>query len=448
MVLFVFLAAPLLRAADPSVASHAGPQPDPLAVPKGEPKELAAFIERLSKMPPETIEMQIRIQEAIVKAAEQILDAKPKSEEVLFAAQAKAAALQDPQELSAFEEQLTKAGRAAAARIVHRRFLVVQLDEPANDTLFGQRLDELKKFLAAGPLQPGDQDAAMQAAEIARRFGDRLSGETYESMAKLLAAEPKFAATVRLMQARARGLTLVGNKLRLLEGKTLDGKDLNWAKYRGKVVLINFWTAGYAPCLEEIANLKASYEKFRSQGFEVIGINIDGISSKDLATLVKSKAIPFVICRDADSPQRMVEYYGVRTFPVEILVGRDGKVIAVDSRVPELDSQVETALAAAWDPAAAAAEENAAKLKLEKERKQADELAAQEEKEKREQAAKAQARQARTWTDASGKFRVTAKFRGMVNQVVKLEREDGTVISVPLEKLSDADQECIRLRKY
>jgi hypothetical protein len=68
--------------------------------------------------------------------------------------------------------------------------------------------------------------------------------------------------------------------------------------------------------------------------------------------------------------------------------------------------------------------------------------------EKREQAAKAQARPARTWTDASGSFSVTAKFRGMVNEVVKLEREDGSVINVPLEKLSEADQECIRLRKY
>ena len=43
---------------------------------------------------------------------------------------------------------------------------------------------------------------------------------------------------------------------------------------------------------------------------------------------------------------------------------------------------------------------------------------------------------------------MTAKFRGMVSKVVKLELEDGTVISVPLEKLSDDDQECIRERKY
>jgi len=67
----------------------------------------------------------------------------------------------------------------------------------------------------------------------------------------------------------------------------------------------------------------------------------------------------------------------------------------------------------------------------------------------REQAAaKARVTKARTWTDSSGKFQVKAKFQGMVNEVVKLEVEDGSVISVPLHKLSDDDQECIRERKY
>ena len=332
-----------------------------------------------------------------------------------------------------------------AVRIVRRRFLVVQLDEPAADADFGRRLEELKKFLAAGPLQPGDEDAALRAAEIAERRGnERLAAETYESMAKLLAAEPKFALKVRQMEAIARGLKLVGNTMRL-EGKTLGGKDLEWARYRGKVVLIDFWFSGYAPCLEEIADIKVNYEKYRSQGFEVIGISRDRISSLELAAFVKAKGIPWTICRDADSSQPIAAYYGLRSISQGILVGRDGKVIALNVLGPDLGPQVEKALAAPVSTAPGADDEEAAKLKQETERKKADEAAAQE---KREQAAKAQARQVRTWTDASGKFRVTAKFRGMVNQVVKLEREDGTVISVPLEKLSDADQECIRQRKY
>jgi len=56
---------------------------------------------------------------------------------------------------------------------------------------------------------------------------------------------------------------------------------------------------------------------------------------------------------------------------------------------------------------------------------------------------------ARNLTDNQGKFRVKAKFRGIASEVVKLRfLEDAPRLSVPLEKLSDDDQECIRQRKY
>lgn len=47
----------------------------------------------------------------------------------------------------------------------------------------------------------------------------------------------------------------------------------------------------------------------------------------------------------------------------------------------------------------------------------------------------------RTWTDITGKFRVEAKYVAIENDAVKLVRKDGTTFSVPLAKLSEADQE-------
>jgi hypothetical protein len=90
--------------------------------------------------------------------------------------------------------------------------------------------------------------------------------------------------------------------------------------------------------------------------------------------------------------------------------------------------------------------EDQTKVKKKEDRKTLDKPASP--KRKSEPAAEAKVPLPRTWADASGKFHVTAKFRGMANKVVKLELEDGSVISVPLEKLSDEDQERIRQRKY
>ena len=52
----------------------------------------------------------------------------------------------------------------------------------------------------------------------------------------------------------------------------------------------------------------------------------------------------------------------------------------------------------------------------------------------------------RTWKSKSGKFTVRAKFRGLEDGKVKLEREDGKVIRVPLAGLSEADRQFHRRR--
>ncbi|NLX95793.1 MAG: hypothetical protein GXY83_06425 [Rhodopirellula sp.] len=50
----------------------------------------------------------------------------------------------------------------------------------------------------------------------------------------------------------------------------------------------------------------------------------------------------------------------------------------------------------------------------------------------------------RIWKDATGKHTIEAKMIGFENGMVQLERSDGTTLTVPLEKLSDSDQEFIQ----
>jgi hypothetical protein len=50
----------------------------------------------------------------------------------------------------------------------------------------------------------------------------------------------------------------------------------------------------------------------------------------------------------------------------------------------------------------------------------------------------------RTWTDASGQHHIEASFAGMDAGQIKLRKADGTVISIPLEKLSEVDQQWVR----
>ena len=72
---------------------------------------------------------------------------------------------------------------------------------------------------------------------------------------------------------------------------------------------------------------------------------------------------------------------------------------------------------------------------------------AAKEKERKEQGRLANAPQFRTWTTANGKYKTTAKYRGMIAGQVRLELESKKVVSVPIDTLSDEDRHYIEERK-
>ena len=57
---------------------------------------------------------------------------------------------------------------------------------------------------------------------------------------------------------------------------------------------------------------------------------------------------------------------------------------------------------------------------------------------------RAVAAETETWVDATGKFRIEASFVSVEDGVVTLEREGGSQVEVPLDKLSDASQKRVK----
>jgi hypothetical protein len=53
----------------------------------------------------------------------------------------------------------------------------------------------------------------------------------------------------------------------------------------------------------------------------------------------------------------------------------------------------------------------------------------------------------RTWTDSTGKHTTEAEFVKYTDGKVQLKKDDGSVVSIPIQELSEADQEYVRLRK-
>ena len=121
----------------------------------------------------------------------------------------------------------------------------------------------------------------------------------------------------------------------------LDGEPISLADYRGKVVLLDFWAVWCGPCLGEIPRIKAVYEKYHDEGFEVIGVSLD----EDAAVLrefIEEQEIPWRQILDGDGfGGAFAKRYGIRSIPAPFLMDREGKVISVKARGNLLSELVE-----------------------------------------------------------------------------------------------------------
>ena len=145
--------------------------------------------------------------------------------------------------------------------------------------------------------------------------------------------------------------TLPGQAI-IWHGVDINGKDLDRAALKDKVVLIQFWGTWCVNCKEEMPDLVALYDKYHDKGFEIIGINTAVQEDSDVnkvkqflnTKLFGGKKIPWTILHEglgqAKNDSTMTKMYGIEELPIMILVGKDGKVMNLHPSPSTLDELV------------------------------------------------------------------------------------------------------------
>jgi peroxiredoxin len=107
--------------------------------------------------------------------------------------------------------------------------------------------------------------------------------------------------------------------------KDMNGQDVALSRYKGEVIVLDFWATWCAPCRIEIPNFVELYDKYRSRGFVVLGISVD-----DPVSALKPFAVdlemnyPVLVGADRDDVK---DAFGPPVgFPTSFIIDRDGKI--------------------------------------------------------------------------------------------------------------------------
>lgn len=161
-----------------------------------------------------------------------------------------------------------------------------------------------------------------------------------------------------MIQTRLDRLSLVGQPAPVLKkAKDWEGKEIDLAEYKGKVLLIDFWATNCGPCIQELPNVIQCYHKFHDSGFEILGISLDEVQEQ-AESLVKRAKIPWrQAMNDTGSGELSADYY-VPTIPALYLVDQEGKIAFTDLRGDDLRQAIEQLIAKGNSPGSTEAAKN------------------------------------------------------------------------------------------
>ena len=131
-----------------------------------------------------------------------------------------------------------------------------------------------------------------------------------------------FAAMVNVAAA-ADLVKWSGGKTPVLKLADANGRELDLAKHRGKVVVVNFWATWCEPCREEMPSLERLRTRMGEKAFEVVAVNV-GEAPERVARFTREVPVTFPIVYDREGAA--AKAWKVRGYPTSFVVGPEGRI--------------------------------------------------------------------------------------------------------------------------
>ncbi|GHU78966.1 thiol:disulfide interchange protein [Bacteroidia bacterium] len=205
-----------------------------------------------------------------------------------------------------------------------------------------QRKVNIAEFIKAHP-------ASLVAAYVLYRdFSYRLSPEEIESNIQLL--DPSLLNTQYVNVLKK--LAVIQKNVAI--GKpapdfTLNDTEGNPVRFydqlsKAKYTLLDFWAAWCGPCRRENPNVVAAYNKYKDKGFGVFGVSLDKNKESWVKAIEKDNLTWAQVSDLQYWDSAPAQLYGVRAIPSNLLIDKNGIIVAKNLRGEELHKTLEKLL--------------------------------------------------------------------------------------------------------
>ena len=117
----------------------------------------------------------------------------------------------------------------------------------------------------------------------------------------------------------------------------LDGSKSTTADLKGKVTLVNFWTTTCVSCVKEMPQLAATYDKFKSRGFETVAVAMSYDPPSYVVSFAQSRQLPFKVA--IDNTGEVARAWGdIKITPTTFIVNKNGQIVKRYIGEPDFDA--------------------------------------------------------------------------------------------------------------